>query len=357
MTPRERILTALRRREPDRLPFSFAMTGPVRQEFRRRTGARDHFEHYDLEHRPVSPRPSPHPADFSGYYRGRVFSGPVRFDPDWGYAMVDQAGHDHLRHWESPFDGREFTVRDALDYPIPDLDAPARYEGVAEANAAWHAKGYATLYVSGFSTYDLSWLIRGYEPFLLDMAARTEASQTLMDRVCDAVAAQLRQMAGRGTDIVGFGEDVGSQTALMMSPALWREQIKPRFARIVRAAKTARPDVLFFYHSDGQIESIIPDLIEVGVDILNPVQPECMDPAAIKSRYGDRLAFWGAVGTQTTMPYGTPAEVRACVRRLFETVGRGGGFVCAPSHVLEPEVPWENVEAFVAACRECLYAR
>lgn len=357
MTPRERILTALRRREPDRLPFTLNMTGPIQEEFRRRTGARDHFEYYGIEHRWVAPRPSPRSVDFTPYYRGRKFSGPHRIDPDWGYAMVDQAGHDHLRHWESPFDGREFTLRDAVDYPIPDFDNPARYSDVAERNAAWHAKGVATLYNASFSTYDFSWLIRGYEAFLVDMAARTEASQVLMDRVADAVGALLRHMAARGTDIVGFGEDVGSQTSLMMSPALWREQIKPRFARIVRAAKTAKPDVLFFYHSDGQIEQIIPDLIEVGVDILNPVQPECMDPVAIKARYGDRLAFWGAVGTQTTMPYGTPAEVKACVRRLFETVGKGGGFLCAPSHVLEPEVPWANIEAFVQACRECVYEK
>jgi uroporphyrinogen decarboxylase len=355
MTPRERMLAALGRRQPDRLPFTLGLTRPLLEEFRRRTGAKDYFEHYDIEHRWVPPGPSPHPADFSAYYRGRTFNGPHTFDRDWGYAMVDQAGHDHLRHWESPFDGRDFSLRDALDYPIPDFDDAARYAGVAERNAAWHAKGYATLYNVSFGTYDFSWLIRGYEAFLVDMAAHTDAARTLMDRVADAIAVQLRQMAGRGTDIVGFGEDVGNQTALMISPALWREEIKPRFARIVRAAKMAKPDVLFFYHSDGQIEEIIPDLIEVGVDILNPVQPECMDPVAIKARYGDRLAFWGGVGTQTTMPYGTPAEVKACVRRLFETVGKGGGFLCAPSHVLEPEVPWENVEAFIEACRECVY--
>jgi uroporphyrinogen decarboxylase len=148
---------------------------------------------------------------------------------------------------------------------------------------------------------------------------------------------------------------VGTQKNLIVSPDCWRRQFKPRFKKIVDAAKDASPDVLFFYHSDGQIREIIPDLIEIGVDILNPVQPECMDPVEIKETFGDRLALWGGVGTQTVMPFGTPEEVRACVQRLFQTAGRGGGLVCAPSHVLEPEVPWKNVEAFVAACQECVY--
>jgi uroporphyrinogen decarboxylase len=101
------------------------------------------------------------------------------------------------------------------------------------------------------------------------------------------------------------------------------------------------------FHSDGKIDEIIPDLIEIGVDVLNPLQPEVMDPAAIKREFGRDLAFWGGVGTQTTMPFGSPAEVRETVRTLIQTVGTGGGFLIAPTHVVEPEVPWENILAFM----------
>ena len=90
-------------------------------------------------------------------------------------------------------------------------------------------------------------------------------------------------------------------------------------------------------------------MIEIGVDILNPVQPECMDPMALKREYGDRLAFWGAIGTQSTMPFGTTSEVKAVVRERIKTVGEGGGFLIAPTHKLEPDVPWENVLAFFEA--------
>jgi uroporphyrinogen decarboxylase len=269
--------------------------------------------------------------------------------------LVERDPGSHFRHFESPFNGREFSVDDAVNYPLPDYTDDARFAGAAESNAAWHAKGYATRHLVDFSTFDCSWLIRGYEAFLMDLAAEEEPVIILMDRVSDAVAARLAQMAARGTDIVGFGEDVGMQTGMLLHPDLWRKHIKPRFRKIVQAAKTAKPDVLFFYHSDGAITPIIGDLIEVGVDILNPLQPECLDPFAVKRQYGDRLAFWGGVGTQTVMPFGKPQEVRAMVQKCFAELGRGGGYVCAPSHDLEPEVPWENVLAFVETCRECVY--
>ena len=142
------------------------------------------------------------------------------------------------------------------------------------------------------------------------------------------------------------------QDAMLISPALWRKWVKPRYASMIDAAKEINSDVIIWYHSDGRIEPIIPDLIEIGVQVLNPVQPEAMDPAHIKSLYGDKLAFWGTVSIQQTMPFGSPDDVRAEVKQRIETVGRGGGFILAPSHVLEPEVPWENVLAFVQAARE-----
>ncbi len=356
LSHRERLLTALRRRVPDRLPWSLALTAPVLAEFRRRTGADCYRERWDFDYRDVSfTRPPRAPLDHARYYAGRAFKGPVTLDPEWGYALVEQDPGSHFRHFESPFDGRDFTVDDARAYPLPDYTDDDRFLGVAEANAAWQARGYATRHLVDFSTFDCSWLIRGYEAFLMDLAAGEESAAVLMDRVSDAVAARLAQMARRGTDIVGFGEDVGMQNGLILAPDTWRREIKPRFRKIVAAAKAAKPDVLFFYHSDGAIEPLIPDLIELGVDVLNPLQPECVDPFAIKRQYGDRLAFWGAVGTQTVIPFGTPDEVRAAVDRCFRLIGAGGGYVCAPSHDLEPEVPWANIEAFVDACRGCVY--
>ena len=136
-----------------------------------------------------------------------------------------------------------------------------------------------------------------------------------------------------------------------MDKELWRKWLKPRLKRGIDSAKSINPDVLCYYHSDGDISDIIEDLIEIGVDILNPIQPECMDPVAVKERYGSRVNLWGTIGTQTTMPFGTPKEVRREVRRMIEDAGRDGGLVIAPTHVLEPEVPFENIEAYVEAVK------
>lgn len=121
---------------------------------------------------------------------------------------------------------------------------------------------------------------------------------------------------------------------------------------MIAAAREVKPDVVFFYHGEGFIEPAIPELIEIGINALNPIQPECMDPAVIKQHYGDRLAFWGTVGIQHTLPYGTPEEVEAEVKLRIETVGKAGGLYLSPTHVIAPEVPYENLRAFVRAAKK-----
>jgi uroporphyrinogen decarboxylase len=162
----------------------------------------------------------------------------------------------------------------------------------------------------------------------------------------------MTRIAGAGLDILRLGDDVGMQHAMMMSPAMWAKWLKPRLAKVIEAAKTANPSIIVSYHSDGMIMPVIEGLIEAGVDVLNPVQPECIDPAEVKAMFGDRLAFSGTIGTQTTMPFGTPDDVRRDVKDRIETVGKGGGLFIGPSHTMEPEVPWANVVAFVEAVEE-----
>ena len=127
--------------------------------------------------------------------------------------------------------------------------------------------------------------------------------------------------------------------------------MKPRWAKVCHAARSIKPNIQIWYHSDGNIEDIIPELIEIGITILNPVQPECMDPFDIKRKYGDKIVLDGAVGTQTTMPFGSPDDVRQTVREHIETLGRDGAYIVSPTHVLEPDVPIDNLHAFVEASR------
>jgi len=155
-----------------------------------------------------------------------------------------------------------------------------------------------------------------------------------------------------GIDILQLGDDIASQRGMILSAEMWRDWLKPRLAQVITAAKSVNPDVLICYHSDGNPTAVVPDLIEIGVDILNPIQPECMDPVHLKTEFGDRLSFWGCIGTQSVFPFGTATEVRETVRHLVDTVGKGGGLLLAPTHMVEPEVPWENILAFVDAAKE-----
>jgi uroporphyrinogen decarboxylase len=148
-----------------------------------------------------------------------------------------------------------------------------------------------------------------------------------------------------------IGDDVGTQENLLMSPAMYREWFKPCHAAVVRAAKEVRPGLLVSYHSEGKCWDLVPDLIEIGVDVLNPVQPECLDLPKLKQMFGDRLLFWGGIGTQTTMPFDTPDKVYETVQRTIDVLGPTGYYPC-PTHVLEPEVPFENIEAYLRAVDE-----
>jgi uroporphyrinogen decarboxylase len=199
--------------------------------------------------------------------------------------------------------------------------------------------------------YENAWQVRGYEPFLEDLLVRREWAELLLDRFCENNLRTAVAAARAGYDCIATGDDVANQNALMFSPDLWRAVMKPRWARVIAAARAIKPDIHVWYHSDGNIWAILDDLVEIGITILNPVQPECMDPVAIRKRFGKRLAFDGCVGTQTTFPFGTTADMRRVVRELAVNLrAEQGGLMLSPTHVLEPEVPLANIETFFEEC-------
>jgi uroporphyrinogen decarboxylase len=199
--------------------------------------------------------------------------------------------------------------------------------------------------------YEIAWQIRGYEPFLLDLIERPAWAECLLDRLAANNRFRAVAAAEAGADAIYCGDDIANQNALMFSPAMWRRFMLSRWSAVWAAAKAVRPEIRIHYHSDGNILSIVPELVEAGLDILNPVQPECLDADAIHARYAGRLAFDGCIGTQSTMPFASPEEVRARVGQCVARYGASGGLILAPTHVLEPEVPIANIEAFVDACR------
>jgi len=146
-----------------------------------------------------------------------------------------------------------------------------------------------------------------------------------------------------------FADDWGTKTGLMFSPAMWRRFIKPRLAIIYQHCQQA--GVVVGQHSDGAVELLFPDLIEIGLQVFNPLSPSVMDPDTMKDKYGDRLTFYGGIDVETTLPLGTPEEVREEIRTRAATIGRGGGYILQSSHTMLEDVPMENIVAYVEEVR------
>jgi uroporphyrinogen decarboxylase len=181
------------------------------------------------------------------------------------------------------------------------------------------------------------------------MVERPRFAHQLLDRICEFNLALLQAAAPHPFDCVRFGDDWGAQHGLIMGPHLWRLFIKPRLARMIE--KAASFGKTTFVHSDGDVSEILPDLIEIGLTVLNPLQPDVMDIYHIKREYGRHLAFHGGVSVQHLLPDSSPDQLRAELRRLFRHLGAGGGFILAPTHSLGQDIPLENL---VVLAEECL---
>jgi uroporphyrinogen decarboxylase len=237
-------------------------------------------------------------------------------------------------------------------YPFPYLMQSECHDDLDRMVALIHEDGFAAAGFLQQTLFELAWEMRGMERLLMDFMINKPFARYLLDKITEIRCAMAARYAEAGVDIIRLGDDLGTQRSLIMSPELCKETIFPRLKSIINSARQVNPEVIIFFHSDGSIGPIIGEFIDIGVDVLNPLQPECLDVAAVKKEFGDRLSFWGGVGIQTTMPYGSPAEVKETVKKTIEIVGEGGGLLIAPSHALQPDVPWENVIAFFEAVDE-----
>ena len=187
---------------------------------------------------------------------------------------------------------------------------------------------------------------------LCDFLVSPGIAERIYDRLYGFITAYGVRLAEAGVDVVQIYGDLAMQDRLLMNPDVWRRFDKPRLAHLITEVKRANPDVYVFMHSDGKMTDIIPDLVEVGLDILNPIQPECQDPLEVKKTWGDRLVLHGGVSNQRSIPLGTPQEVKDEVRRLLDHCSPGGGFVLGPANVLLPEFPVENIVAMYETVSE-----
>ena len=365
MRHRDRVIAALQHEAPDRCPMQISFTPEFADRLRN-----------ELE-REGSLGPSAHGVH-NPHGGGNTHELELALDEDLmltsvGWANSYYAGQDtytdewgvtwRAQRYETPFGTGYYTemvghplADDAAvpSYTAPDPSRPELYEEAARVIGQLGSE-YFVVGVTVTTIWETAWALRGYEQLMMDIVLDPDLADAILEIPFRYHLAAAERLTSMGVDMIWTGDDVGMQTGMLISPELWRRYLKPRMAELIARVKAINPAVRVAYHSDGMIWKVIPELIEIGLDVLNPVQPACLDPAELKRRFGDRLCFWGSLDEQHTLPFGSPAEVRAEVLTRLRTIGRGGGLILGPTHHVQLDTPLENFWAMVRTIRETRY--
>ena len=354
LTPRENLIRAARRQGFDWVPLDILLCDSQEKAFRERFGDVDYFDWFGVDFRWVTLIEHPGFADGKKLYTREILPEDTEIDViGVGHSKGSEAAF-HMTRMHHPLQGCD-SAEEIAAYPLP-VFTREENQPLFDRVADLHGKGLAAMCAMQMTIWEAAWYIRSMPDLLMDMMLGDEKATLLLDNITDYAVRRARLYAAAGVDIISTGDDVGMQSGPMMSVEMWEEWIKPRFKRVVEAAREINPDVLIFYHSCGDATAFIDGLIDCGVDILNPIQPECMNFNEVHAKYGDRLSFWGTLGTQQLLPFGTPEEVRQVTLDRISRAGARGGIIIGPTHLVEPEVPFENLAAMKDAVRE-IYPR
>ncbi len=360
MKPRERVLMALNHEEPDRCPMqvSFTPEFATRLEKEMKLGGEDkiHNPHgggntYELERSLGQDLLLTSVGWANSYYQEAK-----EYVDEWGIGW-------RSAEYETPFGVGRYTEMnihplaedDAIDsYQAPDPNRPELYN-----EAEWMLKTFKDEYwivgVTVTTIFETAWALRGYERMLTDFALKPDIAERLLDIPYQYHLTAAKKLTQMGVDMIWLGDDVGAQHAMIISPKMWRKFFKPRMANFIADLKAINPQVKVAYHSDGVVNPIIPDLIEIGLDVLNPIQPASIDPAKLKQEFGDKLCFWGSIDEQHTLPFGSAADVTNEVQTRLKTLGKNGGLIIGPTHHVQLDTPMENFWAMVNTIQQTPY--
>ena len=361
MTPRERILAALSRQVPDRTPtdgwFHHEVQRMLKAHYRTDDWAEVLAElgvegwagcgiglAFPEYAKKATERPGGEPGSVAIWLDERTHEDP------WG--VRHRIGEDGwYEEWvDGPLTGAQ-SVREVEECPLPGAENINEPEDYAERVSRLKADDN---FVSGGipNPYKMAWLLRGMDNVLADYLINRDLLECLYDRLYELYGEVTRRMARGGVDMITVTGDIAMQDRIIMGPETWRQVDKPRLKRIIDDCRAINPEVFFFIHSDGDVTDLMDDFVEIGFNVVNPLQPECIDPAMVKRRWGDRIALHGGISLQRTLPFGTVDEVRAEVENLIRTCGYNGGLVVFPSNVIQPDTPVENVIACFHAARD-----
>ena len=349
-TPRENLLNTLRRKGFDYTPVDFKFCDSQVEDFKKRFGHDDYRTYLGMSHREVEVPLIRNYSDPRALFLRETLPVDIEFDE---YGIGHSKGSEfafHMTRMHHPLKGCT-DPKEIENYPLPEVDKSKLPEFAAQVKKI-HDQGLAAFGFMQMTIWEASWYLRSMEELMIDMMMGDEKAALLLDRITEYSASKARAYVECGVDILSLGDDIGTQIAPMIDVGMWEEWLKPRLIKVIQDARKIKPDVLIFYHSCGFVEPFIEGLIDAGVDILNPVQPECMNANDVIKKYGDRISFWGTVGTQQLLPFGKPEEVRETVLATLKAAGKRGGICIGPTHLVEPEVPWENLLALRDAAAE-----
>lgn len=345
MTSYERVLKAVRHQKSDRLPIDFTATPESMAALKTHLKLEDDeavLRRVGCDIRRVAGR-FVGPAGMMGApgvtASGRDFWGVV-----WKPVQNEFGTYNEISYYPL---AEAKTVRDIENYSWPSLDWFDYSNLSAEIDRLNRADRRAIMFFAG-GAFETPWYMRGLEQFLLDLVEAPEIAECISSHVSGFYkqrALRAIEASGGKLDIIGSGGDIGTQRGLMLAPDLWRQHIKPYSTRLIRAFKEL--GLITFYHSCGSLVPVINDLIEMGLDILDPLQPnaEGMEADSLRKQFGGRLTFHGGIDEQEILPHGSPAEVCRETRRVMEILGADGAYIVCPAHALQPDTPPENIMA------------
>jgi uroporphyrinogen decarboxylase len=346
---RHDLLRSLRREGFNRVHVDYVLCDSQIASFEQRFGHSDYETFFGLSHRRLELDIKRNYSIGQHLYPREILPDSTVFDE---YGIGHSKGSElafHMTRMHHPLKGA--TEYEIIHYPYPSVDESG-LEDFKKKTDALHSKGLASFAFMQMTVWEASWYLRSMEELMVDMMTESESASLLLDKITDFACAKARAYAMSGIDILSLGDDIGTQNSLMLDVPLWQKWLQPRLKKVIVEAKKIKPDILIFYHSCGHIIPFIDDLINTGIEILNPIQPECMDFNEVHDSFGERVSFWGTIGTQQLLPYGTKEEVRSVTLERLERCGSKGGIVIGPTHIVEPEVPWENLMAIREAVNE-----
>jgi uroporphyrinogen decarboxylase len=360
---RDRVLTALNHEEPDRCPMQISFTPEFAARLEvdlRLKGQGLHNPHgggntYELERALDEDMLLTSVGWVNGYYQ-EGYQNVDSYQDDWGvtWKTVEYETPYGKGKYTEPF-GHPLAEDRALEtYLSPDPNRPELYHEAQRVLEEFKDE-YWIVGVTPTTIFESAWALRGYEQLMIDMATNPDKANRVLDIPYSYHKLVAQHLVRLGVDMIWLGDDVGGQNAMLMSPRMWRQYFKPRMADLIASLRAINPRIKIAYHTDGVVYPIIPDLIEIGLDVLNPIQPMAMDPVRLKNEYGKNLCFWGSIDIQQTLPFGTPEQVKAEVITRLKTIGRDGGLLIGPTHNLQLDTPLENFWSMLETIRQTPY--